>query len=720
MLKEKVGIQSLTTTEGNNQVSLNWNAPSSNGGSAIVQYRVYRSTTSGGPYINIANTTSTSYVDATVSNGIPYYYVVTAENIKGESGLSNQASATPATVPSIPQSLTATEGNNQVSLTWTAPSSNGGSAITQYRVYRSTINGGPYTNIDNTTNLFYVDITASNGILYYYVVTADNDKGEGGFSNQVAATPATIPGAPQSVSSTKGNNQVVLNWVAPISNGGSAITQYHIYRSTTSGGPYTEIGFSVTLTYTDNTVVNGNIYYYVITSENSKGEGGFSNQVSAIPSTIPSVPQSLQLTIGNNQIVLNWTTPLSDGGLTITGYRIFRSLSSGGSYIEIGTSGTLSYIDNTANNGNTYYYIVKAFNTEGDSLASSEVLGTPSTFPSSPQNLQGDGQNNTIIISWNAPVSDGGSTITQYQVYRANITGGPYILIANVTTLNYTDYTVFNGITYYYVVTATNINGEGSQSLEIGVKPSTVASSPLNLNATSENLKITINWAEPLNDGGSFIFEYRVYRSEFIDGPFKNTANVTGLSYIDFNVENGVTYFYKISAVNQNGESGSSNIIDGTPSTIPFPPANLSGIGENTFALLSWELPENDGGAEIIEYNIYRSNESEGIPILIGSTSELTYNDTDLINGISVYYKVSAVNVRGESAFSNEIAIVPKVPIISTTSSTITTSSKTPTSLSTTQSEASAPDNQSLIIGSIAALVATFGAGIIYARRRRG
>jgi predicted carbohydrate-binding protein with CBM5 and CBM33 domain len=82
----------LAGTAGNAQVSLTWNAVSGATG-----YNVKRATTSGGPYANVtANTTATSFVNTGLTNGTPYYYVVTALNPSGESPISTQVSATPA------------------------------------------------------------------------------------------------------------------------------------------------------------------------------------------------------------------------------------------------------------------------------------------------------------------------------------------------------------------------------------------------------------------------------------------------------------------------------------------------------------------------------------------------------------------------------------------------------------------------------------------------
>jgi len=377
--------QSLTATPGDSQVSLNWVIPASDGGSAITQYNVYLATTSGGSYTNIANPTGLSYIDNTVTNGITYYYNVTAVNVAGESPSSNEASAIPSTVPSAPQSLTATSGDTQVSLSWTVPISDGGSAITQYNVYRATTSGGTYTNIANPTGLSYIDNTVTNGITYYYNVTAVNAAGESPSSNEASVTPIAPPSAPQTLEALYANDNIILNWTAPISDGGSAITKYRIYRDTTIGLPDGINIANVTSgeqSYVDTQVSTGIRYYYVVTAVNNEGESPVSNEIAITSGDVPSVPRNINSPYSNNQIILNWSVPITQGGSAITHYQVYRATTSGGSYTNIANTTELSYLDNTVTNGITYYYVITAVNDEGESGYSTEMSATLTTSTS--------------------------------------------------------------------------------------------------------------------------------------------------------------------------------------------------------------------------------------------------------------------------------------------------------------------------------------------------
>ncbi|HEU6447322.1 MAG TPA: cellulase family glycosylhydrolase, partial [Verrucomicrobiae bacterium] len=222
----------LGAAGGSGVVNLHWTQSAS---PDVTGNNVYRSTTgSGGPYNLLANlAVTTSYSDTAVTGGKTYFYSVSAVNSSGESALSAYAGA--MTIPSAPTGLSATAGNAQVALSWTA--STGASS---YNVKRATVNGGPYTTIaTGVASPTYTDSSLANGTTYYYVVSAVNSSGESANSDQVSATPSapTLPAAPTSLTaSSPRKKQIALNWTQSTS---PNITNNKIYRATTSGGPYT-------------------------------------------------------------------------------------------------------------------------------------------------------------------------------------------------------------------------------------------------------------------------------------------------------------------------------------------------------------------------------------------------------------------------------------------------------------------------------------------------
>jgi cellulose 1,4-beta-cellobiosidase len=272
---------SLTATPGNGQVSLSW--PASVGATS---YHVKRARVSGGPYTTVACATTTSYADIGLTGGTTYYYVVSAAysaglNGGGESANSSEASATPQGVaaPSAPAVLTATPGNGQVALSWSASS-----GATSYNVKRATVNGGPYTLIASPSATGYTNSGLTNGTTYYYVVSAVNSAGESGNSSQVSATPQppSQPAAPTNVVATSGppKGGVTLRWTQSATPG---VTQNYIYRRTSTGS-YTAtpaVKISAATSYVDTKLTSGNSYCYQVTAVSSGGESPKTSEVCA-------------------------------------------------------------------------------------------------------------------------------------------------------------------------------------------------------------------------------------------------------------------------------------------------------------------------------------------------------------------------------------------------------------------------------------------------------
>jgi fibronectin type 3 domain-containing protein len=275
---------------------LSWTVPNSDGGSPVTGYNIYRSTTPGGEGSTALSTAiSNTYTDTGLTNGTTYYYTVAAVNAVGTGSQSGEANATPqpaATVPSAPQGLTAIGSNQAVQISWSAPASNGGAAVSSYNVYRSTTPGaeGNTPVAAGVTGTSFVDSPLTNGTTYYYTVAAVNAVGTGPQSGEANATPqATAPSVPVGLAASGGNGSVSLSWNVPASDGGSPVTGYNIYRSTTPGGEgSTALATGVTTTnYTDTTVTNGTTYYYTVAAVNAVATGPQSGEASATPK-VPS------------------------------------------------------------------------------------------------------------------------------------------------------------------------------------------------------------------------------------------------------------------------------------------------------------------------------------------------------------------------------------------------------------------------------------------------
>jgi predicted phage tail protein len=182
---------------------------------------------------------------------------------------------------------------------------------------------------------------------------------------------------------------------------------------------------------------------------------------------------------------------------------------------------------------------------------------------------------------------------------------------------------------------------------------------PEGLSATPGNGQVTLEWKAPASNGGSLITGYRVYRG-IISGVATLVAPLgRDLTYNDGGLENGKRYYYKTSAVNSVGEGPQSKEVTAVPGTPPAPTIRYV-KPEDGKATLVWKAPTSDGGSKIIGYNVYRGETRDTVELVKAyETPETSHTDSDLTNGQTYYYKVSAVNSSGEGPQSETISTVP-------------------------------------------------------------
>ena len=222
------------------------------------------------------------------------------------------------TAPSAPRSCIADVVSGHIHLSWWVPTSNGGSPITGYNIYRgATWGSGTLYHINgNVTS--YDDLSVVAGTAYYYHVTAFNSALEGPISGETWANVGNTPSAPQNLvaSSPVGSGSVVLTWQTPASAGDSAITGYRISRSPISGYEFIMKSLGVMTTWTDTSVESGSTYFYKVCAVNSVGLGAFSTEASVTPlvTTIsPNFTQHFDIHSGS----FNVSVPTT-GSLNIT------------------------------------------------------------------------------------------------------------------------------------------------------------------------------------------------------------------------------------------------------------------------------------------------------------------------------------------------------------------------------------------------------------------
>lgn len=280
----------LTATPDYTYLTLSWKAPQS--GAIPTGYNIRRDTSPGGPYELIANVTSTTYIDTGLTNGQIYYYVVTASNIHGESGYSDEANATPGTVVMNPVAYFTSPTPGEV---WFS----GGT----YQINFTIIGGtAPYAYWMNCTvnGIIYVPISKAQGKsgvkgsnIFSWIVPSTPSQncrlsvdvacgggGHGGCESdkfEIAISPQALP-APANLGVSIGDKQVTLTWDAV-----SGADGYNVYRSETSGSGYSPVSVTTSLTYADTGLTNNKSYYYTVTAVKGNLESAMSQEASATP-----------------------------------------------------------------------------------------------------------------------------------------------------------------------------------------------------------------------------------------------------------------------------------------------------------------------------------------------------------------------------------------------------------------------------------------------------
>ena len=614
------------------------------------------------------------------------------------------------TGPDAPTGLTATPAPDEapqlaVTLTWTAPASDGGSAITahQYHYSRNSGSFGGWMTIpnssatgENATSFTVKGLGAVNnvGTQFTFEVRAVNENANGARSDPASAIIGP-PGDITNLVATPGDGKIELSWDTP-DNRGSAIRRYQYWVNTSLGsGVVVAIGTNIpnsnadTTSFTITGLTNGVPYDIRVRAVNAVGPGGSALAQGVTPATFPTAPRNLRAEPGDTQVTLRWTAPLSDGGKVIEEYQYQQKTgnSAYGAWTTItGSDDTTTGHDVTGlTNGTSYSFKVRAKNSVGEGPESNVVTVVPVTGPSAPTGLTAtpapdETPQLAIDLAWTAPTDDGGSAIRshQYRYSRNSGSFGSWTTIPNssATGPNATSFTV-RGLsavdntftTFQFQVRAVNANANGSESdttsTSIGIPLA-----PLNLEGTSGDRRVEVTWDTPGNNG-SKILKYQYVVTDLstnvdiipagtdIPGSDGDTTSftVTGLT-------NGVLYTISVNAVNSVGPGRFATKQGAAPATFPTAPRNLRAEAGDTQVTLRWTAPLYNGGYDVSGYE-YQQKTSSGD---YGSWMDITGADdtttehtvTGLTNGTSYSFKVRAKNeVAGEGPASNEATAVP-------------------------------------------------------------
>ena len=472
------------------------------------------------------------------------------------------AAAVVNTVPGSVQNLTVVPGTGQATLSWGAPASDGGAAITDYVVqYKVGTSYVPF-NDGVSTNRSVVVTGLTNGQAYYFRVAAVNSVGQGDYTTtQTAFTPASAPGSPTALSATQpsAGTTSTVSWTNPGSNGGSAITGYEVSYKLATDARYTVFNASASSSpVTVTGLTQGSTYDFQVVAINAVGR-------STPTSTVNLVGVS-----GNGQLALTWIAPASG---TPVDYKVQYRVSGTTDWQTVDTASTnLSYTLTGLINGTAYEVRVAAMSDATTvSSYSSVILGQPWGVPGVPV-VTATPANTQIGLSWTAAASNG-SDVTDYTIQYREVGAGSWTTLNDgVSTNTFANIVgLTNGTTYEIRVAATNAAGTGAYSATVTSTPRTVPGVPTSLGVLPGPGGADLTWVAPTADGGSAITGYKIQYRElgsllWVDGGTPNalTGSVYGLSGV-------TTYAFRVAAGNAAGYGAYTAAV--SVETLPAPVA---------------------------------------------------------------------------------------------------------------------------------------------------
>lgn len=564
---------------------LTWTAPSFKGSPALKDYVIEYSLDGGETYkaIDDGYSTTPRLPISNLKDNTDYRFRIRGENGGGIDAHTSKFMElswayldvrTPeAVLPNVPTDLTVTAvTKSSFKLGWKTPVDDGGAYITNFSVELSRDNGATWTSPKGTetNSQEFTVFGAAPGTTYLVRIAAVNKVGTSEYLTGSATTLATVASKPQSLRLlSQYGGQAILNWNLPSTNGGSPISDYKVEM--TSGTVWTEITHapSNSLSYTITGLQKGKTYKVRVSAVTGIGQGDISDVFTfTAETTTPGIPTNfLVSSVTKSGAVLTWSTPADTGGLAVSDYVVETSVDNGVTWLAVphtasnSTKMTLSKLA-----GNTTYLVrVSAKNSTGLGEATYESFNTPEGSPTSARNLRATPSGSTATLTWLAPASDSGASITDYVIEVSNDGGVKWVEISHTAFVG-TSFTVTGlkgGTGYRFRVSAINAYGKGDLSDVVSVTTAGSApSAPSNLLVTTKTTtSITLSWTAAKVTSGSSVREYIVEYSKNKGATWTRVSSVAfkSLSLTVKGFKSKTTYQFRVSARNDVGVSAYSS-----------------------------------------------------------------------------------------------------------------------------------------------------------------
>lgn len=481
---------------------------------------------------------------------------------------------------------------------------------TGYNLYRKAANASSWTLLaEGITETEYIDNTISQGVEYYYTVSAVNNYGETTYDN--AGRVGLNFGKIESISAVKTATGADISWSAL-----EGAEKYEVYRALTSSNEWQMIKTVTDCKYSDNDIESGQEYKYKVKAIKSI----YSADMACDPAVVMFI-EAPGATILNTHEGIEIAFDEVGGAEK---YIIEKKVADG-EYTELvqilSSEGVDYYVDEDVTAGVSYSYKIRAVANDGTESITNNIGSV--TRLGAPAGIEIRNTASGISLKWGAVEG-----ATSYVVYRKT-SGTSFTKLKEVTTTSYVDKSYISGVEYTYIVRANNTTGESADS-NPPVSYSFIGT-PVIKSVSAIRNTIKIVWDKV--DGAE---GYKVYRSEE-GGSWKNIGTVNTTEFVDENCEGGVYYKYTVKAF-----AGSFESYYNTAGVSGMCFGNVTSINAKTVtsgAEITWGALDG-----VDSYDVYRKTEKEADFKKLATVDAPTtkYTDTNMPGGITCYYMVRA------------------------------------------------------------------------------
>src|SRR3954471_13560875 len=371
----------------------------------------------------------------------------------------------------------------------------------------------------------------------------------------------------------------------------------------------------------------------------------------------PAAVRGMSVSADTSRVKLDWS---SNKESDLAGYDVYRKLAGDAVFtrLTVVPRTASDYSDTAAPVGMPAYYRVVAVDKAGHESTPVDATGTrkDKVKPAAPSAASVSVSGTGFIVDW---ADNGEADLAGYVVSRATSAGGSYTKLTPtpITTSTFQDDSVPAGKTPYYKITAVDFSGNSSSATSVTLPDTSAPAAVRNIKVSVGTSSVKLDWS---SNNERDLAGYRVYRGTSADGAFTEltTTPRTSSDFTDSTAPAGVVSWYRVVAVDKSGNPSAPVAASGVRKDCvkPAAPTDASVTGSGTSFTVEWA---DNGEADLAGYVVSRATSAGGSYTKLTPTpiTASTFTDNSVKDGTTPYYKITAVDLSGNSSSSTTVTV---------------------------------------------------------------